>query len=268
MNAGRVRRAAIGLAAAVAVLAPAVSHAEPRLSERVHTIVRGDTLGALAKRYGVSVAALVAANRLANERVRLKLGQRLTIPTSPHPAAPSGPPTARGAPVPSRGVAATRAPSLPRPPMDLLLAVPDLLEEAPLFAWPVEGPVTSVFGLRRTGWHRGIDIKAPQGSPVLSAAAGVVVTSGVEGRYGRLVRIEHDHGFVTVYAHNEDNLVAVGDRVFPGDKIATVGRTGRATADHVHFEIRQNGRVLNPLYLLPQPPTVQVDESMAEDEPE
>ena len=261
MRAARARRAAVGLAAAVAILAPAVSGAEPHLPARVHTIVRGDTLGALAKRYGVTVAALVAANKLASERVRLKLGQRLTIPTFEQTA------SRVGAPVPLRTVATARAHASPRPPVDVMLAVPELVEEAPPFAWPVEGPLTSLFGLRRSGWHRGIDIKAPQGSPVLSAAAGVVVTSGVEGRYGRMVRIEHDQGFVTVYAHNEDNLVAVGDRVSPGDKIATVGRTGRATTYHVHFEIRYNGRVVNPLYLLPLPPTIQVDESM-EDEPE
>lgn len=262
MRATRARRAAVGLAAAVAVLAPAVSGAEPHLPERVHTIVRGDTLGALAKRYGVSVAALVAANHLATERVKLKLGQRLTIPNDL-----AATPARVGGPVASRAVAAARAHTSPPPPEDLVLAVPEFVEEAPPFAWPVEGPVISLFGLRRSGWHRGIDIKAPQGSPVLSAAAGVVVMSGVEGRYGRLVRIEHDQGFVTVYAHNEDNLVAVGDRVSPGDKIATVGRTGRATTPHVHFEIRYNGRVVNPLYLLPHPPTIQVDESM-EDEPE
>jgi len=260
VRAARACRAAVGLAAAVAVLAPVVSGAEPRLPARVHTIVRGDTLGALAKRYRVTVAALVAANKLASERVRLKLGQRMTIPTLDYPAPPVGGPTSRvGAPV--------RAHARPRPPVDVMLAVPELVEEAPPFAWPVEGPLISLFGLRRSGWHRGIDIKAPQGSPVLAAAAGVVVTSGVEGRYGRLVRIEHDQGFVTVYAHNEDNLVTVGDHVSPGDKIATVGRTGRATTHHVHFEIRYNGRGVNPLYLLPLPPTIQVDESM-EDEPE
>jgi len=257
----RARRVAIGLAAAVAVLAPAVSGAEPHLPARAHTIVRGDTLGALAKRYGVSVAALVAANRLASERVRLKLGRRLTIPSSQDAVARGG------ATPPSRAAAAAHTHTVPRAPVDVVLAVPEFVEEAPLFAWPVEGPVISLFGLRRSGWHRGIDIKAPEGSSVLSAAAGVVVTSGVEGRYGRLVRIEHDQGFVTVYAHNEDNLVAVGDRVSAGDKIATVGRTGRATTHHVHFEIRYNNHIVNPLYLLPYPPTIQVDESM-EDEAE
>ena len=265
MRSARARRAAAGLAAAVAVLAPAVSGGEPHPPARVHTIAAGDTLGALAKRYGVSVAAIVAANQLPSERVTLRLGLRLTIPSPYH--GPGEPASPVGAPVPSRTVATTRAGAAPRPPGDFVLAVPELVEEAPPFAWPVEGAVISLFGHRRSGWHRGIDIKAPQGSPVLSAAPGIVVTSGVEGRYGRVVRIEHDQGFVTVYAHNDENLVAVGDHVSAGDKIATVGRTGRATTHHVHFEIRYLGRVMNPLYLLPQPPSVQVEEGM-EDKPE
>ena len=69
-----------------------------------------------------------------------------------------------------------------------------------------------------------------------------------------MVKIDHDGGFVTVYAHNERNLVEVGEHVAAGQIIARVGRTGRATADHVHFEIRHEGRVYNPLYLLPLPP--------------
>ena len=76
------------------------------------------------------------------------------------------------------------------------------------------------------------------------------------------MKIEHNDGYVTVYAHNDENLVLVGMRVAAGDPIATVGRTGRATADHLHFEIRRNGAVYNPLYLLPLPPRVgQVEES-------
>jgi lipoprotein NlpD len=143
-----------------------------------------------------------------------------------------------------------------RGPRGLDLTVPDFVETAPPFAWPVDGPVSSTFGRRRSGWHRGIDIKAERGSVVFAAAAGVVVACGVEPRYGRVVKIEHEDGFVTVYAHNEENLVALGDRVAAGDPIATVGRTGRATAHHLHFEIRRGTAVYNPLYLLPLPPRV------------
>jgi murein DD-endopeptidase MepM/ murein hydrolase activator NlpD len=95
-----------------------------------------------------------------------------------------------------------------------------------------------------------------------------VVTAGTEPRYGRVVKIEHDDGYVTVYAHNEENLVEVGNRVAAGDPIATIGRTGRATAHHLHFEIRRNGGVYNPLYLLPLPPRIGRVEVEESDEPE
>lgn len=143
-----------------------------------------------------------------------------------------------------------------------MLGVPEWVETSPLFTWPVEGPVSSTFGRRRTGWHRGIDIKADRGTIVFAAAGGRVAESEVQPRYGRVVKIEHDGGFMTVYAHNEENLVEAGMRVAPGDPIATIGRTGRATAHHLHFEIRHDGSVYNPLYLLPLPPRVsQVEES-------
>ena len=232
------------VAGVVLHLAVGAAGAEPTPPARVHEIVVGDTLGAIAKRYGVTVAALVAENRLASARVTLKIGRRLTIPAA-----------AREAPkrVPASG---------PRAPGDVVLAVPEFVESAHGFAWPVEGPVTSTFGRRRGGWHRGIDIKAEQGTAVLAAAPGMVIVSGVEPRYGRVVKLEHDGGFVTVYAHNDENLVEVGYRVATGERLAAVGRTGRATTHHVHFEVRRQGRVYNPLYLLPLPPRVaQVEEN-------
>ena len=220
------------------------------------------------------MAALVAANRLASERVVLRIGQRLVLPTSGPPRAATAARTLPATTPPgARASVVTRAPSPPRPPVmtrgprGLELAVPDFLDASPLFTWPVEGPVTSTFGRRRSAWHRGIDIKAERGAVIFAAAAGVVVTSGVEPRYGRVVKIEHDRGFVTVYAHNEENLVQAGMQVSPGDPIATIGKTGRATAYHLHFEIRRNGAVYNPLYLLPLPPRVgQVEESDEPDE--
>jgi murein DD-endopeptidase MepM/ murein hydrolase activator NlpD len=228
---------------------------------RVHIVARGDTLSGIGARYRVTVAALVAANRLPGERFLLRVGLRLVIPPS---AAVAATPARKAVPAAAR----PRLPSPPRPargPRGLELSVPDFGDGAPPFVWPIDGPVTSTFGRRRSGWHRGIDIKAEQGSIVFAAAAGVVVAAGVEPRYGRVVKIEHAADFLTVYAHNEENLVAVGARVAEGDPIATIGRTGRATAHHLHFEIRRGAAVYNPLYLLPLPPLVgQVDLS---DEP-
>jgi lipoprotein NlpD len=293
----RSRRARCVAVAAVVLLAAGVHAAAPKKPEppaaesRVHVVASGDTLTRIAARYGITVGALVAANRLASERVTLKIGQRLTVPSAtaakmstastktPPPAAATAKPsvTARpsqalaSTPPSPRGtrVEATRREArgcCPGPrccgPRNLMLFVPDFVELSPLFAWPVEGPVTSTFGRRRSGWHRGIDIKAERGAVVFAAAPGVVMTSDREPRYGRVVKIEHDGGFLTVYAHNEENLVEPGMRVSVGDPIATIGRTGRATAHHLHFEIRRDGSVYNPLYLLPLPPRVgQVEES-------
>ena len=264
------------LAAVVLGLATAHAAAEPRppgvTAARTHVIGRGDTLEGIARRYKVSVAALVAANGLAGERVTLRIGRRLTIPAaSASPLAGASPPTGRLPRVTQARAAAAIPPPRPRipprGPRGLELAVPDFVEIAPMFVWPVEGYVSSTYGRRRSGWHRGIDIKAVQGSVVFAAAAGIVVASGIEPRYGRVVKLEHDDGYLTVYAHNEENLVQRGMSVAAGDPIATIGRTGRATAHHLHFEIRRNGSVYNPLYLLPLPPRVgHVEESTVSEE--
>jgi murein DD-endopeptidase MepM/ murein hydrolase activator NlpD len=253
--------AALGLVVALGPAAYGEPVAGPRTPPRLHEVKAGETLTAVARKYGVSVAALVKANRLPGPDGPLKVGRRLVIPL----AESSAQAARRGATPPASP--ATRPPA-PRPgapggPPRLVLGVPDFDGSAPAFVWPVEGAVISTFGLRRSGWHGGVDIKAPIGTLVQAAAPGVVVTSGVQARYGRVVKIEHPNGFVTVYAHNDVNLVEVGDRVEIGDTIALVGRTGRATTDHLHFEIRHDGRAYNPLYLLPLPPRIaQIDELM------
>ena len=265
--------------AATAVLVFATAHAAAEApppsgvtAARTHVIGRGDTLEGIARRYQVSVAALVATNGLASERVTLRIGRRLTIPaaSASRPAGTSAP-TGRLPRVTQARAAAAIPPARPRiparGPRGLELAVPDFVEIAPPFVWPVEGYVSSTYGRRRSGWHRGIDIKAVRGSVVFAAAAGIVVASGIEPRYGRVVKLEHDDGYMTVYAHNEENLVQLGMSVAAGDPIATIGRTGRATAHHLHFEIRRNGSVYNPLYLLPLPPRVgHVEESTVSEE--
>lgn len=256
-----LRPAAFGLLVlAGPTLASAAGHQAPAspAPSRVHEVKQGDTLGAIAKRYGVTVAVIVAANRLPGPGVLLRLGQRLVIPRAASAAVAAPRP---GANRPS-AVARSVPPPAPKAPGGIVLSVPDFDDALLAFAWPAEGPVTSAYGRRRSGWHRGIDIKAELGTPVLAAAPGLVIMSGVERLYGRVIKIEHDQGFVTVYAHNDQNLVEVGDRVVAGETIATAGRTGRATTHHVHFEIMRDGKNYNPLYLLPLPPRIaQVDET-------
>jgi murein DD-endopeptidase MepM/ murein hydrolase activator NlpD len=120
-------------------------------------------------------------------------------------------------------------------------------------AMPALGEVSSLFGPRRdpfagvTRLHQGIDIAAPAGAPVTAAAGGKVVFSGAAGGYGNMVEIAHDNGLVTRYAHNATNLVARGDEVRLGQSIALVGSTGRATGAHLHFEVRRDGKPIDPM---------------------
>lgn len=205
----------------------------------VHTVRRGETLRAIASSYGVDVRALIEANHLSRPD-SLSVGQRLLIPGD-RPAEPKS--------AAHRGSTAVHS---VHPPAGLVLSRPDGGGNLPSLLWPLDGPVNSAFGRRRRGWHRGVDIKAEMGTPILAAAPGTVMFSGWERLYGRAVKVEHDHGFVTVYAHNLKIYVETGDRVAQGQVIATVGRTGRATTSHLHFEVRSNGQAFDPLFLLPE----------------
>jgi murein DD-endopeptidase MepM/ murein hydrolase activator NlpD len=121
------------------------------------------------------------------------------------------------------------------------------------FGWPVVGKISSSFGWRRDpvrggrDFHTGLDIRAPKGRPIVAAAAGKVVHSGLMGGYGRTIVISHPGGITTLYGHASKLLVSAGTNVKRGQRIALIGSTGRSTGNHVHFEIRQGGRPMNPL---------------------
>jgi murein DD-endopeptidase MepM/ murein hydrolase activator NlpD len=120
------------------------------------------------------------------------------------------------------------------------------------FAWPISGRVIADFGATSNGGHNdGINIAAPEGTPIHAAAAGTVSYAGNELKgYGNLVLIRHDNGYVTAYAHAERMLVARGDTVTKGQVIAYAGATGDVTSPQLHFEIRQGIKPLNPRVLL------------------
>jgi murein DD-endopeptidase MepM/ murein hydrolase activator NlpD len=128
-----------------------------------------------------------------------------------------------------------------------------LTEASSIEGRPVRGGwMSSGFGYRtdpftgKRSFHRGLDFVSPKGSDVLAVAAGVVTFSGKLANYGHMVEIDHGNGLVTRYGHNTENLVAVGDAVQKGEVIALVGSTGRSTAPHVHLEVFDNGRPVNP----------------------
>lgn len=122
---------------------------------------------------------------------------------------------------------------------------------------PVKGFISSGFGFRRnpftsiSDFHMGIDITAPLGKPVLSAANGMVSFAGFKSGYGNLITIDHGYGIQTNYAHLSKILVKVGQKVKRWDIIGLVGDTGQSTAPHLHYEIVKNNNPVNPLdYML------------------
>ena len=114
------------------------------------------------------------------------------------------------------------------------------------------GWISSLFGYRsdpisgQREFHQGVDLAGKSGLPVTSVASGIVTRSGPNQGYGNLVEISHGDDYVTRYAHNSENLVAVGEKVEKGEVIAIMGSSGRSTGTHVHFEVVRNGKHVNP----------------------
>jgi YD repeat-containing protein len=121
------------------------------------------------------------------------------------------------------------------------------------FSWPASGLLTSRYGRRWGRMHKGIDIAGPVGTPIQSAADGVVITAGwSSGGFGNLVEVRHSDGTVTRYAHNSRLSVSIGQTVRQGQQIAEMGSTGNSTGSHLHFEIRPGGGgAVNPIAHLP-----------------
>ncbi len=124
------------------------------------------------------------------------------------------------------------------------------------FMWPITGRLTSTFGYRRhpifrtIKRHTGIDISRPNGTPIAAADGGKVIFSGWYGGYGKAVIIVHKSGLSTLYGHMSRINVGTGSFVNKGEKVGAVGSTGYSTGAHLHFEVRVNGRPVNPLNYL------------------
>lgn len=198
-----------------------------------HKVGKGETLWRISKTYGVDMQDIAELNNIKDNR-EIKAGSLLYIPgvSRARKVTPYAPPKSgqRQAPEPEDRIVVRRD----------------------RFIWPVSGKVVSDFGMRNGARHGGIDIKASEGTPVKAADSGTVafVDSDMRG-YGRIIILRHADGFFTVYAHNSENLVKLGDSVEKGAHIATVGRSGNATTAHLHFEVRDGKVVRNPLFFLP-----------------
>ncbi|MBI5682686.1 MAG: peptidoglycan DD-metalloendopeptidase family protein [Deltaproteobacteria bacterium] len=121
------------------------------------------------------------------------------------------------------------------------------------FVWPARGEIISGFGIRDGKRHDGIDISALEGTDVLAADDGEVIYSDNELRgYGNLIIIQHKDNFVTIYAHNKENIANVGQSVKRGELIAKVGNSGNSKGYHLHFEVRKDKKPMNPVFFLQQ----------------
>ncbi len=202
----------------------------------VHTVAAGETVYSISRRYGVNIDSLARTNDL-DAFYRIRLGQELKLPkpgtifavSRPAPATTGDEPAARSVAV----IGAT-------PP------------RAGSFHWPLRGKLLVGYGPQPGGQHNdGINIGAPAGTPIVASEAGIVAYVGDDlDTLGNLVLIRHAGGWVTAYAHNDSVIVRRGMRVARGEVISLAGATGNVDRPQLHFEIRKETEVVDPLELL------------------
>jgi len=206
---------------------PAVAAVEPlQIAEEKtlveHTVKAGESLSLIARRYRTSISEIVAANNLTSTVVKAE--QTIKVPASS-----------------SRDFKVVQSESrVSRASMRM----------------PVRGRLSDKYGWRKHPvyrkrlFHAGIDVAAPKGAPIAAAMNGKVIYAGRRAGYGNLVILSHSNGYSTRYAHCSSMLVKKGQIVKAGQLIARVGATGVATGNHLHFEVRKNGKPQNPLTYL------------------
>ncbi|HST43872.1 MAG TPA: peptidoglycan DD-metalloendopeptidase family protein [Luteimonas sp.] len=216
----------------------------PRPGQSV-TVQRGDTLYRIATRNGISALDLSMWNGIGapytiypGQRLRLypSGGGRGGVPAARTPQRPMA--SASG-----RAVRPTQAPPQPTGPAPAVSSV--------RWAWPADGQLVQRF-VPGEPTKQGVDIGGSAGQAVRAAGNGVVVYSGsgLVG-YGELIIVKHDEQWLSAYGHNRKRLVNEGQRVTAGQQVAEMGRTG-AARDMLHFEIRYNGKPVDPLQYLPR----------------
>ena len=217
------------------------AHEEPDVVGVVHVVRRGETLYRISRAYGVSVDDLLEVNGLDDAR-SLAVGFPLFVP------------------------GATRELDVPLPPAGASEQEPDVVATLPRptgerpgrMTWPLRGSdgnqragiIYSKFGPREGQPHDGVDISAPEGTTVVAAAPGVVIFAGERSGYGSIVILRHAGQLHTLYAHASELLVKEGDRVAEGAPVARVGKSGKTTGPHLHFEVREGMKPRDPLPFL------------------
>jgi len=209
------------------------------LQSRYHEVKKAETWTSIASQYEVPVDALRSENRAVTTR-GLAAGAKVYIPFEESPRWDEQWKVERVV----QSDAIFQPKNGGKAPLAYNLSTAH-------FTWPVEGTVSSHFGRRRGRQHEGIDIVAKKGTPVKSARSGHVIyaTNRISG-YGNMIIVRHSDAFSTVYAHLSAMNVKRGQFVPRGYMIGRVGRTGHATGNHLHFEIRNHSKPVNPFFFL------------------
>ena len=213
------------------------THVEPELVVTRHRVEKGQTLYRIARAYGLTVEELMQANNLEDPR-ELKAGEELWIPGS----ASVKPVPEFDAPEPAPPPRQVVVPAKPGPQKPVKVG-----KASGTLQWPLRGVLYARFGRKGKEPHDGIDLAAPAGTPVKTAAPGSVLFAGEQKGYGLIVIVEHAGGVITLYAHNRDLRVKTGQKVREGQVVATVGDSGRTSGPHLHFEVRKDGVPVDPL---------------------
>ncbi|MGH8051298.1 MAG: peptidoglycan DD-metalloendopeptidase family protein [Arenimonas sp.] len=261
--------------------APAQKHYEPISRDEAYTVQAGDTLYGISFRAGLSYREVAAWNNIV-EPYTVKIGQRLLFqpPSMPAVVAPTitenskandvKPVEINQTPIKSPVLNSTPAVEAPvpavgtvvKPPVSTALVVTSPIEKpvdiklpentgAIAWRWPSDGTVIARYVQGDTS-QQGINIGGKSGQAVKASSDGTVVYSGAGlVGYGELIIIKHNNEWLSAYAHNRRRLVAEGTKVKAGDVIAEMGRTG-TMRDMLHFEIRRNGKPVDPLLYLPK----------------
>lgn len=206
----------------------------PPADGAMYTIKRGDTVGKIAREFGVDQEAIIAFNELGRDGAAIAIGEEVFIPGAQRASTPQ----TSLAIAPSKITQTIRKVAAPPPSVDT--------PAGSGYIWPTKDrKINQYYGLR----HTGVDIHGIIGNPNYAVKAGTVKTSqcGWNGGYGCYVIVDHGGGITTLYGHNSQLMVAVGDVVDQGTVVGLLGSTGRSTGPHLHFEIRINGKRVNPL---------------------
>lgn len=207
----------------------------------IYKVKKGDTLYSISWRYGFDYKTLAAVNNI-RPPYKINIGQKLRFKSNNITTA-----KARK----KRRTSSSAAKKKAKSTANKTTTSTSWSNQRLVWRWPTKGKVISTYSKSAAG-RKGVDISGKSGQSIVAAAAGKVVYSG-DGlpRYGNLLIIKHNDVYLSAYAHNKRLLVKEGQTVKAGQKVATLGKTG-TQRDQLHFEIRRNGKPVDPMRFLPK----------------